>query len=115
MLSDSTQPIADGLLKSIGSQTTRHKFDLTLPTKIVQLDYDQVSYQKTLNQQKIKFEFSNPIKLTINPKQIGPDRTIAQSNPRTHVVLVDQAPFSVYKSVKSHERLFEDKVSFFFI
>lgn len=114
MLNDSTQPTANGLFKSISSQATRDTYDLALPTKMLQLDFNEVSYKKILNQQKIKFEFSNPIKISIDLKKIQPDRTIVQSKPRTHLVIVDQAPFSVFKSVKSQESSPEEKVSFFF-
>ncbi|RNA35234.1 nuclear pore complex protein Nup153-like [Brachionus plicatilis] len=108
MLNDSTQPTANGLFKS-NSLTTNKKFDLTVPTKIIHLKYSEASFTKILNQEKIHFEFSHPIKIPINVQSTKPVLSVAQSTPRTHVVLVDQAAFSVFKSVKSQERTLEEK------
>lgn len=114
MLNDSIQPTANGLLKS-NSLTTSNKFDLTLPTKLNQIEYNEAVFRKLLNQDKIKFEFSNPIKIPLDINQARSNQPIVQSTPRTHVILVDQAPFSVFKSVKSQERVPEQKVIFFLI
>ncbi|CAF0708934.1 unnamed protein product [Brachionus calyciflorus] len=109
-------------------------FDFIQPTKLTNIVFNEIQFKKLLNLNILKFNFNEPIRLltttdkkitnflnTINndnnlisnqPTTTTPNSTIlnnSQPSTRNHVILVEQAPFSVFKSVKSQEQNDENK------
>lgn len=100
--------------------TTTTLFELSEPFKskhLVKLKTTTLLDDKNKNNEfNLLFKFNEPIRLKSNLNYLNSnnqDTNSSKTVQRNHVIVVEQAPFSVFKSVKSQEHIDQDKVSSF--
>lgn len=114
--SESYQTTSNNFFQKLQTQDQNKNiyFELSEPFKL----NTRIKFTSIKNNSHSLFKFNEPIRLAnIQPKQNNLSKqTTNQTQQRInhHVIVVEQAPFSVFKSVKSQEQIQNDKVTFLF-